>query len=161
MLGANSGSSVEMDVLVYPKSHAEKREEAIKKLVDWACEKGYVKSTYLAAVLEREKVFPTGLILSGKYHVAIPHGDVEHVLKPFCAVGVLEKPVEFRFMGDPEQKVDVSVIFLLGVAKKEAVVKTVSKMVELFQKKGAVESIVNAKSDAEAAEIIRSQLSIV
>jgi PTS system galactitol-specific IIA component len=148
-----------MDVLVHPKFYAENREEAIKKLVDYVCEKGYVKDTCLKAILEREKVFPTGLVLVGKYHVAIPHGDVEHVLKPVCAVGVLNKPVEFRYMGDPKQKVDVSVVFLIGVAKKEEVVKTICKMAELFQKEGAVESIVNAKSDREAAKILKSELS--
>jgi len=148
-----------MDVLVHPKFYAENREEAIKKLVNYVYEKGYVKDKYLKAVLEREKVFPTGLILAGKYHVAIPHCDVEHVLKPFCAVGVLDKPVEFRSMGDTKQKVDVSVVFLIGVVKKEEVVKTISKMAELFQKEGAVESIVNAKSDREAVKILRSELS--
>jgi len=54
-----------MDVLVYPKFHADNREEALRKLVDFTFTKGYVKETYLDAVLEREKVFPTGLIIKG------------------------------------------------------------------------------------------------
>jgi len=63
-------------------------------------------------------------------------------------------------MGDPNQKVQVSVIFLLGVAKADAVVKTIAKMVELFQKEGAVESIVNAECDEEIRKIVINELSI-
>lgn len=58
-------------------------------------EKGYVKSTYIDAVLEREKTLPTGLDI-GEMCVAIPHTDSKHVNESNVALAVLKNPVEFR-----------------------------------------------------------------
>lgn len=66
-------------------------------------EKGYVKSTYIDAVLEREKTLPTGLDI-GEMCVAIPHTDSKHVNESNVALAVLKNPVEFRNMIDPSKK---------------------------------------------------------
>ena len=51
--------------------------EAMGKLM---VEKGFVKESYIEAVQEREKVFPTGLPMEA-LGVAIPHTDSIHVNK--------------------------------------------------------------------------------
>lgn len=57
-------------------------------------EKGWVKDTYPGAVIEREKVFPTGLPMEAM-GVAIPHTDAIHVNKKAVFCGILDKPVDF------------------------------------------------------------------
>ena len=51
------------------------KEEALTYLSDKLIEKGIVKESYKEAILNREKVFPTGLQFE-KYGIAIPHTDV-------------------------------------------------------------------------------------
>ena len=60
---------------------------------------GYVKDTYKKAVIEREKVFATGLptLIGG---VAIPHTDIQHVDIPAISIARLNKAVDFVIMGD-------------------------------------------------------------
>ena len=102
--------------LVMINLEAETQQEALEKLAGRLYETGYVKETYAQAILEREKVFPTGLPTEG-YGVAIPHTDVEHVHKPAVALGILQKPVKFNLMGDlnPESQVDVQIMFMLAI----------------------------------------------
>ena len=58
---------------------------------------GFVHESYKDAVIERERVFPTGLPTQG-INVAIPHTDSIHVKKEGFLVGVLEQPVTFEMM---------------------------------------------------------------
>ncbi|MBU5585366.1 PTS sugar transporter subunit IIA, partial [Enterococcus sp. S181_ASV_20] len=55
----------------------------------------FVHPSYQQAVIERERIFPTGLPTKG-INVAIPHTDSIHVKKEGFLVGVLEKPVTFE-----------------------------------------------------------------
>jgi PTS system galactitol-specific IIA component len=66
-------------------------------------DKGYTKQSYLQAVLNREKEYPTGLPTNG-VGVAIPHADTKYVLKPGIAVATLKSPVKFNVMGNPKRK---------------------------------------------------------
>jgi PTS system galactitol-specific IIA component len=47
---------------------------------------GYVRDSFVDAALDRESRLPTGLPLSGDVNAAIPHTEVEHVLKPGLAI---------------------------------------------------------------------------
>ncbi len=73
---------------------ASDKSEAIQLLANLFLHEGYVKDTYIDAVLTREKEFPTGL-RTMDVHVAIPHCDVGHCLKPGIAVGILLAPAQF------------------------------------------------------------------
>ena len=48
--------------------------EVIEQLGRFLLKKGYIKESFINAVIEREKVFPTG-IKSNTLNVAIPHAD--------------------------------------------------------------------------------------
>ena len=69
-------------------------EEVINELGTMLLKKGYVKDTYINAVIERERILPTGLDL-GELGVAIPHTDSQHVNQANIAVGLLKNPIEF------------------------------------------------------------------
>jgi PTS system galactitol-specific IIA component len=120
--------------LVMVNIEASTKEEALKKLAGRMCENGYVKESFANAILEREKVFPTGLPTEG-FGVAIPHTDVEHVNKPGIALGILQNPVKFNMMGDcdPDNLIDVKVLFMLAIKEPHMQLKLLQDIMEMIQ----------------------------
>lgn len=109
---------------------------------------GFVKDTWIQAALEREITFATGLP-TPEIGVAIPHADVEHVLQQAIAVGVLEGPVEFGEMGNPDGTVPVRIVCALAVAHSKLLVTLLQQLVEMFQSPGVLSQIAEAKSPAQ------------
>ena len=132
--------------LVMLNIEANTQTEALEKLAGRLFEVGYVKETYAKAILEREKVFPTGLPTEG-YGVAIPHTDVEHVIKPAIALGILQKPVKFNLMGDvdPNNQVDVQIMFMLAIKEPHMQLKLLQDIMEIIQDSKLLNKMVKAK----------------
>ncbi|HET7012097.1 MAG TPA: PTS sugar transporter subunit IIA, partial [Anaerolineales bacterium] len=108
------------------------REEAISVLAALLLGKGNVAPEFLAAVLQREKEFPTGLPTQGM-PIALPHTEARHVHKSSMAIGILERPVLFREMGSPDREIPVSAIFLLAIADHDSQVLALQQLADLFQ----------------------------
>jgi len=130
------------------------KEEVIKELGKRMFEKGYVKSTYIDAVLEREKTLPTGLDI-GEMCVAIPHTDSKHVNESNVALAVLKNPVEFRNMIDPSKKVEVMVVFLLAINDPDSQVTLLSKLMSVFQNVELLKQIKNSSSTEEVTKLLK------
>ena len=111
-----------------------------------------VKDSWIQAALERERTFATGLP-TPEIGVAIPHADVEHVLQQAIAVGVLEGPVEFGEMGNPDGTVPVRIVCALAVAHSKLLVTLLQQLVEMFQSPGVLSQIAEAKSPAQIVGI--------
>ena len=78
--------------------------------------KGYINEGYVESVLEREKVFPTGLEFP-KYCIAIPHTDSKFIKKDAIAVVKPKNKVFFRDMATNSKDLEVSVFLLLLISK--------------------------------------------
>ncbi|SEP16392.1 PTS sugar transporter subunit IIA [Propionispora vibrioides] len=117
------------------------REEALEKLADRLWQQGYVKNSYLAAVKKREISFPTGLS-TGNINVAIPHTDVEHVLQAAMAVGVLDRPVLFSSMENPQQTIAVSLIFMLALKEAHEQPVFLQKVAGILENERLLQSLV-------------------
>lgn len=111
---------------------AETPAEAISQLADMLIQQGYAKPTYTQAAIEREETMPTGLPTAG-VKVAIPHAGSEHALRPGLAVGTLAKPVAFGELGDAENKLDVSIVFLLCVTQPDAQVYLLQSLIDVYK----------------------------
>ena len=98
--------------LVFLHQEAASREEIIGRLALALQEEGYIGPSYADAVLEREAEYPTGLPSEGVY-VAIPHAFSGDVYKTGVAAAVLDTPVEFVNMGDPDELLPCSMVFLM------------------------------------------------
>lgn len=85
--------------LIFCGLKAKDSEEAIRRIGQAMYERGLVKETFVEAVLEREREMPTGLPLD-EINAAIPHADIEHVIKPALTIATLNEPVLFRVMVD-------------------------------------------------------------
>lgn len=144
--------------LVIPKMQASKSEEAISQLGSLLYQNGYVKDTYIPAVLKRELEYATGLP-TAEVGVAIPHTDVDHVLKPAIAIGIADSPIPFHEMGNPEgELIDVRVVFMLAIHDVNKVVDMLRQLIELFQVPGFLGKVVNTKDEDELVEILQAQM---
>jgi PTS system galactitol-specific IIA component len=136
------------------------RECAIRALAKLMLENGCVTDSYLDAVLEREKEFPTGLS-TAPFGVALPHTDCEHVKRTGIAVGVLSGPIEFHAMDDPDETVEVKLIFLMAIRESGMMVEILQKLAEIFQKPDVLEQLSTAANPSRVVQILKSQLSEV
>ena len=121
---------------------------------------GYVRDSWIEATIEREQAFATGLPTPG-IGVAIPHADVEHVLRQAIAVGVLERPVDFGEMGgSPDSTVPVRIVCALAVVHAESVITVLQRLVAVFQQPDILIQIAGAQTSAEVVTIFERHLQI-
>ena len=98
--------------LVFSQLDAKDSTDVISQLADALYQHGNVNADFKQAVLDREKVYPTGLP-SGEICVAVPHTDVKYVKKPAIVFASLKKAVDFANMADKSQKVSVRFVVML------------------------------------------------
>lgn len=115
---------------------------------------GLVGEEYGAAVLEREKEFPTGLPTE-PICVAIPHSDKQYVLRSGVAIAKLKNPVVFKNMGAPEEDLEVKLIFLLAVPRDEEKVPMIQSVVELVQDQEVLIRLLQAETEKELVETVQ------
>ncbi len=130
------------------------KEEALEYLAEELFKRGFVNDDYGKAVLEREIEFPTGLPTS-PVPVAIPHSDRRFVTQSGIAIAKMKSPIVFKNMGEPEEELNVALIFLLAVSRDESQVLLIKSVLEIVQDKDILQDLIDAKSESELVEIFR------
>jgi len=136
---------------------AESSEEIIRKLGGLLYNNRYVKETYINAVLEREKVFPTGLQTTS-LGFAIPHTDAVHVLRSAVAVATLTRPVSFKAMDNPNLDIPVHVVMMLAISDPKMVVDTLTKVISILEDHEAIATIQNATTKEEVQHAVQEHI---
>lgn len=136
---------------------AENQFELLEKVADNLHQLGYVKESYKNAVIEREKIFATGLptLMGG---VAIPHTDIQHVEKPAISIARLEKPVKFIIMGDDSATVDVDLIFMLAMKEEHAQLELLQSLMGILQDEKALGFIKKATNQDDIRVFVSEKL---
>lgn len=125
---------------------AEDASEVIRRIGARLLQAGYTRETFTEAVLEREKTIPTGLPLSGKYNAAIPHTDVEHVLKPGIGMATLVRPVVFKNMVSPEETVEVRLVFVLALDQPKSQIEMLQEVAQVLQRSDVVDALMESSN---------------
>jgi len=134
-------------------------EEVLQHLGSHLYQNGYVKESYIKALIEREKDYPTGL--PTKPGVAIPHTDTVHVNKLGLAVAILDKPVQFYEMGSDKHKlVDVQIVFALSVPDPKEVVQRLQLLFSVIQNPSFLEKLIKYQNRAEISTFLNERLNI-
>lgn len=107
---------------------------------------GFVRDSFVAAALDRESRLPTGLPLSGDVNAAIPHTEVEHVLKPGLAMATLTAPVNFQNMVMPEEAVPCRLVFVMALDQPKAQVEMLQEIAGILQDQVVIEQLMSANS---------------
>lgn len=129
--------------------------EVIESMAGRLVEEGLVKESYVAAIVAREKVFATGLDL-GVMGIAIPHTDAEHVNTAAMQFAILENPVEFSGMGDPDTKVQVKLVFMLAIKEAHTQIEVLEKLLGLAEEPEKFEGLAACTNESEAYDMILS-----
>lgn len=145
-------------LLVYPMElEQDTAEEALTRLGSLMYGAGFVKQSYIQAVVEREKIYPTAL--PTQIGVAVPHTDSQHVLTLSMAVGILTYPVVFKEMGsNGDREVPVRVILTLAVPNPKQVVAMLRHLFEVIQIPDFLPSLVTIKDRSALSKILDEKI---
>jgi PTS system galactitol-specific IIA component len=135
-------------------------QEVLALLADQLYQGGYVRESYLQAVLDREHQFPTGL-RTAEVAVALPHTEKEHVLKPAVAVAILRHPVAFGEMGTEDQSVPAEIVFMLSILEPDEQVTWLSRLVSTFQLEGFLRLLKSSPDSATAYQHLLDALEFI
>ena len=105
---------------------------------------GLVSAEYGAQTLAREMVHPTGLPTK-PFCIAFPHANAEGVNRSALGVAVMHQPVKFQNMADPDEGLDVMLVFMLANRDPEEQIQTLRNLVVLF---GQPEKLVELRDQA-------------
>lgn len=105
---------------------------------------GYVRESFVNAALDRENRLPTGLPLSGDINAAIPHTEVEHVLKPGLAMATLTVPVTFQNMVTPEEAVPCRLVFVMALDQPKAQIEMLQEIAGVLQNSVIIQRLMAA-----------------
>lgn len=131
----------------------ENKQQLFETLAGKLQQEGFVKENYLEGITEREEEYPTG-ILVGETGFAIPHTDSVRVNKSQICFASLKNPVEFSDMVDKENKISVSLVFMLAMSQPHEQVDTLQNMIALFQNEAAVEQLKACRDVETFAKIL-------
>ena len=132
--------------LIIRNVDAKNAEDAIRQVGKKFLDAGFVKDTYIDAVVAREVTYPTGLQLAD-IAVAMPHTDPQHVNRPGVCIAQLAHPVTFAHMGDPDTLVEAEMLFMMAIKDPDEQVELLQKVLSVFQQPEVVAEFRAAKTD--------------
>lgn len=123
---------------------AQNAREVIDLLADRMHAQGLVSATYGEQTWEREMIHPTGLPTK-PFCIAFPHADADGVHQSALGVAVMRQPVKFQNMADPDEGLDVILVFMLANRNPEEQIETLRNLAVLF---GQPEKLVELRDQA-------------
>ena len=123
---------------------AKDAKEVIDLLAGRLHAQGLVTAEYGAQTWHREMLHPTGLPTT-PFCIAFPHADAEGVHKSALGLAVLQQAVKFQNMADPDQSLDVMLVFMLANRNPEEQIQTLRNLAMLF---GQPEKLVELRDQA-------------
>jgi PTS system galactitol-specific IIA component len=116
-----------------------------------------VAAEYGEATITREATHPTGLP-TRPFCIAFPHADAEGVLQSALAVATLKNPVKFRNMADPDEELEVRIVFLLANRDPEEQVQALRRLALVFGQADKLVELRSLASPASAANWLEREL---
>ena len=115
---------------IYLDIEAKDHTELFTKMAEIFKEKGYVKESYLDAIIEREKKYPTGFEFDG-YNIALPHTDAEHVLVQKTVIVRLKKEIKYKEVVS-NKEIPVKLFIMLLVKNGYEQTEILEKLIAIY-----------------------------
>ena len=131
------------------------KETLLAKMSEVLIDAEFVHPSYQQAVIERERIFPTGLPTKG-INVAIPHTDSIHVKKEGFLVGVLENPVTFEMLASNDVFLEVELIFMLAIKQQEDQLVMLQKLMLLCQDEQNLQLLKAKEKVVEVEQLLKT-----
>jgi PTS system galactitol-specific IIA component len=126
------------------KQNYDNSEDIIRAIGAELFKAGFVKESFAQAAIDREKNLPTGLPLAGGHNAAIPHTEIEHVIKPALGLVTLTQAVNFQNMVNPQESVPVRMVFVLALEQPKAQIEMLQEIAGVLQNPDLVQRILQA-----------------
>lgn len=130
--------------LVFFDLEASDRQELFEELADRLIEKDLIEDSWLKAIQERERDYPTGLSFPS-IQVAIPHVDPQYIRQPYIAVIKPTTSVVFEAMAGLGDDVPARLIVNLGVMRDGGQVEVLQKLMNIFMSEDYAAEVEAAK----------------
>lgn len=134
-------------------------QDAILASGGYLLEKNYITPEYITACIDREKDYPTGLLINSGIGIAIPHGNSQFVKSDSISLVRSSKGVIFGQMADASLKVTCQLIFNLALATSDQHLSILRRLVTLFQDESFVSKCQQFNCQ-QTEELITQQLNI-
>ncbi|MCE9921389.1 MULTISPECIES: PTS sugar transporter subunit IIA [Hafnia] len=121
--------------------------------------RGYVRDSFLPAIKQREKLYPTALP-THPYVVALPHTDTEHVIRPFICVTRLYHEITWHEMANDDNELKAKFIFLLGFIDKDHHITLLQTLMECLSDEHFIEEMNQAPTPASLVKLLKSAITI-
>ena len=128
-----------MDQIYIIEGNAKDWREAIWITSEELQRHGCVTDDFYYSCIKREEEFPRGL--TENCPVAIPHTTKEKVKKQAICVLRLQKAIKFHRMDDPEQEVDVNLVFNLALKDNHQHVTFIARIINLLKNPDAIRQL--------------------
>ena len=132
-------------------------EGVINALSDRLYAYGAVNAEYGQETINREKAHPTGLPTK-PFAIAFPHAEAEGVHQSSLAVATLNTPIQFLNMGDPDESLDVEIVFLLANKEPEEQVQALRQLALIFSDNNKLVHLKGIDSSEMAANWLQKEL---
>ncbi|MFW5695779.1 MAG: PTS sugar transporter subunit IIA [Alkalispirochaeta sp.] len=139
---------------------AETRDEALTTMARYLVDTGYCHESFVGAILERERVHPSGLPMPG-HKIAIPHTDADHVKSSVILFARLQTPVPFFSMGDPNERIPVQMISMFALKEKQLIGDMLETLITVYQNNAILDEILNASTSEEIYTVLRDAVKTV
>ncbi|MDR1894589.1 MAG: PTS sugar transporter subunit IIA [Spirochaetales bacterium] len=140
--------------LILDNLEADTREQALESMARILLSKGYVKESFVPAILDRERKYPSALPMEG-HKIAVPHTDAEHVNRSAILFARLARPVEFLSMGAPDETLSVQLISMFALHEKKQIGYMLEVLINAYQDNDTLEAILNAQNAEEIYALLR------
>lgn len=126
------------------------RDSVLNYISDEMIGRGFVKSSFKEAIINRENMYPTALPFED-FAVAIPHTDAIHVNQNQIMIAILNEGVNFTVMGSENESAQVKIVFMLAVNNYENYLTFLKNFITVFQEKGVLKELYNKKNEIDFA----------
>ena len=142
--------------LIFSGLECKNSEEVMKFMADNLEKNGYVKNSFYDGLLDREANFPTGLDF-GDYSVAMPHTEVEHVIKSTLSIATLKDEIGFKCAEDHNKETKVKVVCMIAFGEKEDKIDVLTKLIDFFGNKDEFLKMTSS-NDESLKKIVKEKL---
>lgn len=150
-------SDLVREELILDDLDADTREEALRRMAETLVQRGYCAPGFVQAILDREAAHPSGLPMPA-LKIAIPHTDAEHVKTSALLFARLRKPVEFRSMGSPDEKLQVGLISMFALKEKKLIGDLLETLLTVYQHEEVLNALSSAKDRAAMFSILKENV---
>lgn len=145
---------VSKNITFFEEQNSLDKEKVLDTVSQTLYKNGYVKESYIQAIKDREKIFPTGLNTT-TFGIAIPHTDSKHVNEATIAIGVLKQPTIFQEMGAEDIEVPVRLVFMLAIKDPDKQLETLQSVISLIENEIKMNALVHSKSESDVLRILK------